>query len=127
MCGSRRQKLQRRAAPADVADVVTWPVADCTLISPVCCIATLQVVLLMPFLATDWSSRRQRLLRFASRFYKQAGSLVGVLQRLPEWLLDTLVAIAEPGAEPHTREGIKAMMNPSGVRNNLHLAMHEFR
>lgn len=84
-------------------------------------------MLLMPFLATDWSSRRQRLLRFAAGFYQQVGSLAGLLQRLPAWLLDSLVALAEPGAEPHTREGIKALINPAGVRNNLHLAMHEFR
>jgi hypothetical protein len=84
-------------------------------------------MLLMPFLATDWSSSRQRLLRVAARFAHPLGSVVEALQRLPTWLLDSLVRMAEPAAEPHTREGIKALLNTSGVRNNFHLAQHEFR
>lgn len=81
----------------------------------------------MPFLATDWSSTRQRMLRFASRFAHPIGGVVGALSRLPHWLLDSLVGLAEPAAEPHTREGIKELLNTNGVRNNLHLASHEFR
>jgi hypothetical protein len=87
----------------------------------------LQVLLLMPFLATDWSSKRQRLLRIAARFSHQLGGMAGALGRLPPRLLDVLVHVAEPAAEPHTRQGIKELLNTNGVRNNLHLAMHEFR
>lgn len=86
-----------------------------------------RVCLLMPFLATDWSSRRQRLLRLAARFAHPIGAAAGALGRLPLWLLDGLVSVAEPAAEPHTRDGIKQLLNANGVRNNLHLAQHEFR
>jgi hypothetical protein len=86
-----------------------------------------RVCLLMPFLATDWSSRRQRLLRFAARFSHHIGGAAGALGRLPPWLLDGLVSVAEPAAEPHTRDGIKQLLNTNSVRNNLHLAQHEFR
>lgn len=86
-----------------------------------------RVCLLMPFLATDWSSRRQRLLRLAARFAHHIGAAAGALGRLPPWLLDGLVSVAEPAAEPHTRDGIKQLLNANGVRNNLHLAQHEFR
>jgi hypothetical protein len=88
---------------------------------------SLQVLMLMPFLATDWSSKRQRLLRLAARFSYQLGGVAGALGRLPPRLLDALVHVAEPAAEPHTRQGIKKLLNANGVRNNLHLAMHEFR
>lgn len=81
----------------------------------------------MPFLATDWSSPRQRMLQFLSRFAHPVGALVNVLHWLPSWLVDALISIAEPGAEPHTHQGIRALLNPNGVRNNLHLAQHEFR
>lgn len=94
-----------------------------------CCLAAvlMQLVMLMPFLATDWSSRRQRFLQFASKLGPAIAAGAGILGRLPHWLLDALVTLVEPTAEPHTREGMKALMNRSGVRNNMHLAMHEFR
>jgi hypothetical protein len=103
------------------------PCAQHTCTRTPACVFVLQVMLLMPFLATDWSSSRQRLLRVAARFAHPLGAVVGSLQRLPAWLLDSLVHVAEPAAEPHTREGIKALLNASGVRNNFHLAQHEFR
>lgn len=81
----------------------------------------------MPFLATDWSSTRQHFLKFAARLAPVLGAAVGLLNRLPERLLQGLIALAEPTAEPHTREGIRALLNRNGVRNNFRLAYHEFR
>jgi hypothetical protein len=88
---------------------------------------TLQVVLLMPFLATDWSSTRQRMLRFAANFAPLLGSMAGAVGRLPSWLQDRLLQLAQPGAEPHAQGSMKALMTSSGVHNNFHLAQHEFR
>jgi hypothetical protein len=87
----------------------------------------LQVVLLMPFLATDWSSSRQRILRFAANFAPLLGSVAGAVGRLPHWLQDRLLRLVQPGVEQHAHGSIKALMTAGGVHNNLHLAQHEFR
>lgn len=88
---------------------------------------TLQVVLLMPFMATDWSSSRQRVLRFAASLAPLLGAVAGAVGRLPGWLQDRLVALVQPGVEPHARGSMKALMTAGGVHNNFHLARHEFR
>lgn len=87
----------------------------------------LQVVLLMPFLATDWSSARQRMLRCAANFAPLLGRVAGAVGRLPCWLQDALVRLVQPGAEQHVRGSLKALMTADGVHNNFHLAQHEFR
>jgi hypothetical protein len=90
------------------------------------CLAS-QVVLLMPFLATDWSSSRQGILRFAANFAPLLGSAAGAVGRLPHWLQDKLVRLAQPGVEQHAHGSMKALMTAGGVHNNFHLAQHEFR
>eukprot|EP00882_Tetradesmus_deserticola_P020564 GHRQ01022218.1.p1 GENE.GHRQ01022218.1~~GHRQ01022218.1.p1 ORF type:complete len:283 (+),score=122.14 GHRQ01022218.1:185-1033(+) len=91
------------------------------------CAASLQVVLLMPFLATDWSSTRQRMLRFAAHRAPLLGSVAGLVGRLPHWLQDSLLQPVQPGVEQHARGSMKALMTAGGVHNNFHLAQHEFR
>uniref|UniRef100_A0A383V4Q4 AB hydrolase-1 domain-containing protein n=1 Tax=Tetradesmus obliquus TaxID=3088 RepID=A0A383V4Q4_TETOB len=86
-----------------------------------------KVVLLMPFMATDWSSSRQRVLRFAASLAPLLGAVAGAVGRLPGWLQDRLVALVQPGVEPHARGSMKALMTAGGVHNNFHLARHEFR
>lgn len=82
----------------------------------------------MPFLAADWSSSRQRVLRFcANNLAPVLGAVAGAVGRLPGWLQDRLVQLVQPGAEQHARESIKALMTSTGVHNNFHLAQHEFR
>jgi hypothetical protein len=86
-----------------------------------------QVVLLMPFLATHWSSSRQRILRFAANFAPLLGSVAGAVGRLPHWLQDKLVRLVQPSVEQHAHGSMKALMTAGGVHNNFHLAQHEFR
>lgn len=86
-----------------------------------------QVMLLMPFLATDWSSKRQRVLSVAARCAPVLGAAAGLAGRLPTWLQDRLIGLSQPGAEEFVRRGIKSLLNRNGAKNNFHLAMHEFR
>jgi hypothetical protein len=85
------------------------------------------VVLLMPFLATDWSSTRQRLLRLASRAAPLLGLGAGVAASLPAWLQRRLVALTQPLAEGHARDSMLQLVDRSAVHNAFHLAQHEFR
>jgi hypothetical protein len=86
-----------------------------------------QVVLATPFLATDWGSTRQRVLARMSAAAPVLGAVAGAVGKLPSWLQDRLLAVAQPRAEPHARQCMKQLMSSAGVCNNFHLARHEFR
>lgn len=87
----------------------------------------MQVVLLTPFLATDWSSRRQRTLQLAARMAPVLAAAAGAVGRLPMWLQDRLLPLVQPGAEPHSCDSLKGLMSYNSAYNNFHLAHHEFR
>lgn len=82
----------------------------------------------MPFLATDWTSWEQRVLAAAARHHgHRLAAAVEGLQQGPSWLQDRLVHLMQPGAEPHAAQALRAALNPHGLRNNWHMAAHEFR
>eukprot|EP00879_Flechtneria_rotunda_P014395 GHRR01015042.1.p1 GENE.GHRR01015042.1~~GHRR01015042.1.p1 ORF type:complete len:235 (+),score=94.29 GHRR01015042.1:360-1064(+) len=87
----------------------------------------LKVVLLTPFLSYDWASMRQRVLRVAASCPQLLAAAAAGVGRWPGWLQDKLGAVLVPGAEPHAKENLRASLSYNAVRNNFHLAMHEFR
>lgn len=90
----------------------------------VCCY---KVVLLTPFLAADWSSPRQRVLRMAARAAPVLAAAAAAVGSLPAWVQDRFIPLLQPGTEPHVWDSLKGLMSYSSAHNNFHLARHEFR
>ncbi|KAF8072899.1 hypothetical protein HT031_000559 [Scenedesmus sp. PABB004] len=86
-----------------------------------------KVVLLMPFLATDWGSRRQRLLRWLSAHAPRLAAAAGAVGAAPAWAQRALLALTQPGVEAHAADSIRQLMARGVVHNAFHLAAHEFR
>lgn len=87
-----------------------------------------QVFLLMPFLATDWSSWEQRVLAAAARQHSMhLSAAAGWVQGSPQWVQDRVTQLMMPGAEPHAADSLRAALNQPGCRNNWHMAAQEVR
>lgn len=87
-----------------------------------------KVFLLVPFLASDWSSWEQRALASAAQQHgPRLAAAAGWVQRSPSWVQDRIVQTMLPGAEPHAADSLRAALNEQGCLNNWHMAAQEFR